>query len=72
MRLRPLIAALPVILVAACGSPSSDAPAEDISTNESAPAETPDLSPLEAAISSPLRSEAEIARDVYRHPSGTA
>ncbi|MEQ3649878.1 hypothetical protein [Hyphomonas sp.] len=65
------IFALSAMVLAACGQP--DAPASDTPAPATPPVETSsaETSPLDTAIAGAHRSEAEKARDAWRHPKET-
>ncbi|MEP1597545.1 MAG: hypothetical protein ABJM18_04175, partial [Hyphomonas sp.] len=65
------IFALSAMVLAACGQP--DAPASDTPAPATPPVETAsaETSPLDTAIAGAHRSEAERARDAWRHPKET-
>ena len=69
-RLTPIFA-LSALVLAACGQP--DAPATDAPAPADPPVETAtaETSPLDAAIAGAHRSDAEKARDAWRHPKET-
>ncbi|WP_233347871.1 hypothetical protein [Hyphomonas sp. L-53-1-40] len=69
-QLTPMIA-LSALVLAACGQPET--PASETPAPETPPVETAstEASPLDAAIAGEHRTDAEKARDAWRHPKET-